>query len=139
MMKARSQAQRRYLKRTIAVTAIYLAAVAAASFFIDRDDPVRPLTIILAVLPGLAIIGMFWAIARLIVEEQDEFIRMLIVRQSLIATGFALSIASVWGFLEAYGVAPHIDSYWVAILWFLGVGIGAVANKLQYGAYGECA
>jgi hypothetical protein len=138
MMKARSEAQRRYLKRTIAVTALYLATVAAASFFIDRDDPVTAITIILAILPGLAIMGIFWAIARLMVEEQDEFIRMLIVRQSLIATGLALSVASVWGFLEAYGVAPHIDSYWVAILWFFGLGVGAVVNKLQYGTYGEC-
>ena len=96
------------------------------------------LTIVLAVLPGLAIMGIFWSIARLMVEEQDEFIRMLIVRQSLIATGLALSVASVWGFLEAYGVAPHIDSYWVAVLWFFGLGVGAVANKVQYGAVGEC-
>lgn len=138
-MRARSQAQRRYIRRTIAVTAAYLAAVAAASVFIDRDDPISPLTIILAVLPGVAVTGIFWAIGRLIVEEQDEFIRMLIVRQSLIATALALSVASVWGFLEAYGVAPHVDSYWVAILWFFGLGVGAVANKLQYGTYGECA
>ena len=137
-MKARSEAQRRYLKRTLAVTALYLATVAAASFLIDRDAPVTALTIVLAVLPGLAIMGIFWSIARLMVEEQDEFIRMLIVRQSLIATGLALSVASVWGFLEAYGVAPHIDSYWVAVLWFFGLGVGAVANKVQYGAAGEC-
>jgi hypothetical protein len=137
-MRTRSEAQRRYIKRTLAVTALYLATVAAASVFIDRDAPVNALTIILAVLPGLAIMGIFWSIARLMAEEQDEFIRMLIVRQSLIATGLALSTASVWGFLEAYGVAPHIDSYWVAVLWFLGLGVGAVANKVQYGTYGEC-
>jgi hypothetical protein len=122
----------------LAVGAAYLASVAAASFFIDRDDPVTALTVLLALLPGLAIIALFWVIGRLIVEEQDEFIRMLIVRQSLIATAIALSSASVWGFLETYGIAPHIDSYWVAVLWFLGLGVGAVANKLQYGAYGEC-
>ena len=138
-MRARSEAQRRYLKRTIAVTLFYLATVAAASFLIDKDGPVTALTIILAVLPGVAIVGIFWAIGRLMVEEQDEFIRMLIVRQSLIATALALSAASIWGFLEAYGVATHIDSYWVAVLWFFGLGVGAVANKLRYGTYGECA
>lgn len=138
-MKARSPAQRRYLKRMLAVTAVYLVTVFAASFLIDEGGPVTALTFILALLPGLAVVGIFWVIGRLIVEEQDEFIRMLNVRQSLVATGFALSVASVWGFLEAYGVAPHIDSYWVAILWFAGLGVGAVANKVQYGTYGECA
>jgi len=73
------------------------------------------------------------------VEEPDEFIRMLIVRQSLIATAVALSAASVWGFLEAYGVVGHVDSYWVVVLWFAGLGIGAAVNKLQYGTFGECA
>ncbi|HEU5481855.1 MAG TPA: hypothetical protein VFU80_02015 [Sphingomicrobium sp.] len=134
----RSLAQRRYIKRMLGVTAAYLTSVALASIFIDKGAPVTALTVLLAVLPGLAVIGFFLVIGRLIVEEQDEFVKMLIIRQSLIATGFALSIASAWGFLEAYGVAPHIDSYWVAILWFFGLGVGAVANKLQYGAYGEC-
>ena len=59
-----------------------------------------PLAYPLAILPGLAIAGVFLAIGRLIVEEEDEFIRMLIVRQSLIATGFASSISTVYGFLD---------------------------------------
>lgn len=139
MLKTRSAAQGRYIKRTLVITFFYLASVAAASFLIDKQAPASALTIILAILPGLAIAAIFWSIGRLIVEEQDEFVRMLIVRQSLIATGFALSLASVWGFLEAYGVAPHIDAYWVAILWFLGLAVGAVANKIQYGTFGECA
>lgn len=138
-MRVRSEAQRRYLKRTVAATALYLSAVAAASFLIDKGEPSTVFTALLALLPGLAVIAFFWAIGRLIVDEKDEFIRMLIVRQSLIATAVALSAASVWGFLEAYGVVRHVDSYWVVVLWFFGLGVGAVANKIQYGAYGECA
>lgn len=138
-MKVRSEAQRRYLKRTILITLFYLGSVVAASVLIDKQAPPTALTFVLATIPGLAIAAIFWSVGRLIVEERDEFLRMLIVRQSLIATGFALSLASVWGFLEAYGVAPHIDAYWVAILWFAGLGIGAVANKLRFGTYGECA
>jgi hypothetical protein len=136
-MRARSAAQRRYLRRTIAVTAFYLASVAAASFLIDRGE-VSVTTVLLALLPGLAIIGVFWSIGRLMVEESDEFIRMLIVRQSLIATAVALSTASVWGFLEAYGIVQHIDSYWVVVLWFFGLGVGGAVNRIQYGAFGEC-
>lgn len=138
-MRARSEAQRRYLKRTVAITLVYLATVFAASTLIDRGDPVTLLTMALAVLPGIVITGFFWAIGRLMVEEPDEFIRMLIVRQSLVATALALSGASIWGFLEAYGVVAHIDAYWIVILWFAGLGVGAVVNKVQYGTYGECA
>lgn len=138
MARTRSAAQARYLKRTIAITLVYLGSVAAATYLIDKQAPVSALTVALAILPGLAVAAIFWSIGRLIVEEKDEFVRMLIVRQSLIATAFALSLASVWGFLEAYGVAPHVDSYWVAVLWFFGLIVGAVANKLRYGTFGEC-
>ena len=137
-MKIRSLAQRTYLKRMAAVAVFYLAAVFLASSVVDEGDPVTWLTIVVAILPGLGVVGFFWAMGRLMVEEQDEFIRMLITRQALIATGLALSLASVWGFLETYDVAPHVDAYWWAIAFFFGIGVGAVVNKIQYGTTGEC-
>ena len=66
---------------------------------------------------------MFWAIGRLIVEEQDEFQRMLIVRQALIATGFALSIAPSTDSLAHFDVSPCVDLFWAAMLWFLGLAL----------------
>lgn len=138
-MSRRSDAQRRYRKRMIVVTLAYLVAIFSASLLVERDSPVTALTMILALLPGLATLGFFWAIGRLIVEEQDEFQRLLIVRQSLIATAFAVGIASVWGFLELYGIVDHVDAYWVAFLWFFGFGIGALFNRLRYGTFGQCA
>lgn len=132
----KGSAQRRYIKRVAVSTSFYLAAFALMTFTIAGGDPPWELRAFLAVLPGLAIIGIFWAIARLIIEEQDEFMRMLIVRQSLVATGFALSAASIWGFLEAADVVPHLDAYWVAVAWFFGLGLGAIMNRIQYGTWG---
>jgi hypothetical protein len=70
-------------------------------------------------------------IGRYLVEESDEYLRDQFVRQALIATGFALSIATAWGFLENFGLVPHVYAYYAAILWFAGLGIGAGVNKLQ--------
>jgi len=129
-------AQRRYMKRVAVSTSLYLAALALMAF-VSRDyDPSLELRTFLAILPGLAVVGIFWAIGRLIVEERDEFMRMLIIRQSLWATGFALSAASVWGFLEQADIVIHIDSYWWAVWWFFGLGVGAIANRIQYGTWG---
>ena len=61
---------------------------------------------------------------------------MLVVRQSLIATGLALSAATVWGFLESADVAPHLDAYWVAVAWFLGLFVGGLSNRIEYGSWG---
>ena len=83
-----------------------------------------------AILPALPIIGVFGAIGRYLVEEADEYVRMLTIRQTLYASGFALSIATIWGFLEAFDLVDHIESYYVAVLWFAGLGFGSCMNAL---------
>lgn len=110
-----------------------------------RADPVRrddlfpqfastgPLAYVAAALPAFPIICVFALIGRYMVEERDEYLRMLLVRQSLIATAFALTVATVWGFLENFGLVPHVDSYFAAILWFAGLGLGSCANKFWPG------
>ena len=65
-----------------------------------------------AIFPALPIIGIFGALGRYLVEEQDEYVRMLMVRQALWASGFALSLATVWGFLENFGLVGHADGYY---------------------------
>ena len=95
-----------------------------------------PASYLVAILPALPIIGIFAAIGRYLVEERDEYVRMLMVRQTLWASGFALSAATVWGFLESFNVAGHVDAYYIAVVWFFGLGIGAVINKLTLGEGG---
>jgi hypothetical protein len=133
---AKGEAQRRYMKRVAVFTFLYMVVLGIMTFTLRQGDVHPALRTFLALLPGLSIIGIFWSIGRLIVEEQDEFLRMLVIRQSLIATGFAMCAASVWGFLEVAQVVPHLDAYLWAVAWFFGLGIGAVANRLSYGAWG---
>lgn len=134
----RSPARRRYIQRIAAAMSVYLVSLFAAEYLISRELVDGPLMWGLAIIPGLAIVGAFYAIAMLILEQTDEFIRMLVVRQTLIATGFSLSIATVWGFLENFELVPHVDSWVVAMLWFLGFGLGGFVNKRTMGAWGEC-
>ncbi len=132
----RGAAQRAYIKRVAIFTSLYLATFAFMTFSENELAMSDGTRFLIALLPGLAVIGFFWAIGRLIMEEQDEFLRMLTVRQSLIASGLALSAASVWGFLESADLVSHLDAYWFAIVWFFGIGVGAVANRFQYGTWG---
>jgi len=118
--------------------ASYLLTLSIALHYVGNGHVTGPLAYLLALLPGLSVIGVFWAVGRLLVEEQDEFQRMLLVRQSLVATAFALSIATVWGFLEAVGLVPHVDAYFIAILWFAGLGVGSLVNWLTLGTTGGC-
>lgn len=137
-MGARSMAQRRYKRRMAATAGFYLAALFAGNYLIDTVGVTGPIVWLLALLPGLGVMGFIVAIALLIVEEQDEFLRLLIVRQTLVATGIALSAATVWGFFEEFGLVFHIEGFWWAVVWFFGFGIGGAVNRITMGTWGEC-
>ena len=136
-MSQQRSAQRRYVIRIAISMAAYLVTLALAIRLVRDGTLVGPLAWALAFLPGLSVAGVFWAIGRLLIEETDEFVRMLLVRQVLIATAITLSATTIYGFLENFGLVGHIDAFYIAILWFVGLGVGALVNKLTLGTSGS--
>jgi hypothetical protein len=135
---AQSQAKQRYNARVMRLSAAYAAALVGAEYLFVHHLAAGPVAVVVAILPALPIVGIFAAIGRYLVEERDEYVRMMMVRQTLIASGFALSIATVWGFLESFGVAGHVEAFYIAVLWFIGLGVGAIYNRLTMGTSGSC-
>jgi len=129
---------KRYNRRMIWLSLIYAIFLIAVVYSFRHQLIGGPMTYVAAILPALPIIGIFAAMGRYLVEEQDEFVRMLMVRQTLWASGFALSVATVWGFLENFNLVEHVDAYSVAMVWFVGLGLGAIINKLTLGATAGC-
>lgn len=123
-------AYRRYLRRFIPATAIYILAWAIATWAIPDDAEATVSTVAIALLPGLGIMAMIWAMARLLIELDDEYLRMLEVRKSLIATGVALSVASVWGLLELYTEVPKLPVFLIFPIWCGGLAVGQLWNRL---------
>ena len=128
---------RRYLWRLAATMALYLGSLFLAEYVIEDLLITGPIAAICAALPGLAFAGVFWIFAALIVEEKDEFYRLLYVRQGLIATGITLTAAAIWGVLERYEILAHVAAFWWPTIWCFGLGIGAIFNKIKYGTFGE--
>lgn len=129
---------RRYMVRLGVSMAVYVVSLIVGVFLVNQRHVTGPILWPLALLPGLGIVGAFYAIGMLIVETTDEFVRMLIVRQVLYASGIAMAAASIWGFLENFGLVPHILAFYWAIVWFAGFGIGGFINRLTLGAPGRC-
>ena len=90
---ARSLAARRYNHRVVWLSLAYVAALFAAIYAFNNRLIDGPAAYLAALLPALPIIGIFAAIGRYLLEEQDEYVRMLMVRQTLWASGFALSFS----------------------------------------------
>ncbi|MFC0589937.1 hypothetical protein ACFFF7_10975 [Novosphingobium aquiterrae] len=135
-----SPAARRYTLRLAVLMTIYVATLFFAKWMFKHQLAHGALAYALAILPGLPIIGVFWAVMRLIVEEKDEFVRLLHVRQALVATGFCLTVMTVWEWLQNFDlVAPGNGGFGAAFFWFAGLGVGALYNRLTLGTSGDCA
>jgi drug/metabolite transporter (DMT)-like permease len=129
-MSQRNPAQRRYNRRVLGLSLAYAGTLIGVSFVFRGSQPTGPIAFALALLPALPLVGVFVAMGRYLVEEQDEFLRSIAARQSLIASGFMLIVTTCWGFLQSFGQLPHADFYWAAILWFAGLGVGSCVNRL---------
>ena len=124
-----SAAMRRYKNRLIVMMLGYFVFLALAVWANDRYDMTGVLAWILAILPALPIIGVIWAIGRLIIEETDEYLRQVHIRGQLIATGFMLSVVTIWGFLEQFELVPHVVAYWAFVVWCGGLGISKIFEQ----------
>ena len=136
-MAIRTSAWKRYNWRLIWLSLLYATLLIAAVYGFKHQLLDGAAAWVAAILPALPIIGIFAAIGRYLLEEQDEYVRMLMVRQTLWASGFSLSLATIWGFLENFDLVGHADGYWVAIAWFFGLAIGGLANKITFGETGS--
>jgi len=127
---AMNRAQKRYSVSVLLLMASYVLTLMGVVLYHHNHPLHGPLDYVVGLMPAFPVIGVFFVLGRYLVEERDEYLRMQVTRQALIATGFAMSIATAWGFLENFDLVPHVYAYYAAILWFAGLGLGACINKL---------
>lgn len=126
-----SSAMQRYNRRMIAGSLIYTIGLFVAVYGYKNWHPADFLLWGLGLLPSIGALAMVWAMARLLVEEDDEYLRMKLAQSALFGTGVLLVTATVWGFLEQFGLVPHVPA-WVAIPVFaIAIGLSRCFNWLR--------
>lgn len=121
-------AERRYNRRVVVASIAYAALLIGEQYALRHGHLAASAKYALAVLPALPIIAIFLLVGRYLIEEQDEYLRMRMVRQILWTTGLTLAVTTLWGFLEDAGL-PHLPMFYVAVFWFAGLGIvGCMLN-----------
>lgn len=78
----------------------------------------------MALATAAPICGVFWAIFRLLEECDDEYQRMLLVRQTLLATAITLVIVTIWQFLAVYHMLQQ-GPQWIVVIWLGTFGLAA--------------
>ena len=120
---------RRYTIRIMVFMAAYVIILTSSLFFARNGGLHSQATLIgLALITAFPIIGVFWAIFRLLVETDDEYQRLLFAKQTLLATAMTLVIVTVWQFLQVYDVVLT-GPQWMGVIWFAALGIaGAIVR-----------
>ena len=118
--------------------ALYVVGLLAANYLIEVQGVSGVLAWVLVLVPGLAVVGLIWAVGMYMAEQEDEFLRMLMVRQQLIATGFVLSAGSVWGLLEEFALVGHVTAIFVVVVWAVGLLVGVLVTRITHGTWGGC-
>ena len=120
--KSTSAAHRRYVVRTTAFMSGY-AAVNIAAIFGAFDDIASPVAAWgLALTVSAPVVGQIWATLSLM-RESDEFVRAVVAKQFILASGLAMAVASVWGFGESYAAAPHLPAWLIYPLFWGCFGV----------------
>lgn len=116
-------AMRRYNNRLALTMVVYVVTLMVTTELYRRGLAAGPLGYVLALLPAIPILGIFALYGRYFREETDEFQRQMVMT-SLIWSGAAtLCEATVWGFLETFGKAPHVWMWAVPVAFFAQLAI----------------
>jgi len=124
-----SKAMRAYNRRVVIASMAYVVALLGAMAFARYYAPPAAVRVVLALVVATPVMFIIRAMVLLLREETDEYLRMLLIEQALLATGFLLTLGTLYGFLNAFDLAPRIDAYWVVPVWALGLGVGRLFRR----------
>ncbi|PEQ12286.1 hypothetical protein B2G71_12320 [Novosphingobium sp. PC22D] len=119
-----SDALQAYNKRMLAASLGYVVGLGMATLVYERVRLDTPGLALLALLPAAPTLAMIRAMARYLLDETDEYLRYRTLLSSVIGLGFVLTLGSFWGFLETFGVVPHVWAWWVVPVFGVGMGLG---------------
>lgn len=120
--KSTTAAHRKYVFRTLGFMSSYVGVNIGAIFgaFDDIRSPVAAWALALAV--SAPVVGQIWATLSLM-RDSDEFVRAVIAKQFILASGAAMAIATVWGFGESYADAWHAPAWLIYPLFWACFGV----------------
>lgn len=112
---------RKYIVRTMAFMSGY-TAINVAAIFGAFDDIGRTAGLVLGLAVAAPVAGQIWATLALMADS-DEFVRALLAKRFIVASGLAMALATAWGFMESYGDAPHVPAWMIYPLFWALFGV----------------
>ena len=84
---------------------------------------------VLAAAVAAPVAGQIWA-TLVFIRDSDEFVAGVTAKRFILAAGMTFALSVFWGFAEKFAEAPHIEGWWVyvvfwALMGFMPVFIGS--------------
>ena len=130
---ADSPALGRYNMAILVFSLLYMAGLLIA-LRVHQSGPAAPIMFAATLLPTLPALGIVWAVFRYLAQESDEYLRMRAASAALAGLGVVLVLGTLYGFLETFGLAPHIWAWWVLPVWAMGMGLGQMVQQRRIAA-----
>ena len=127
-----SKAGRRYVYRLAPTMGLYIIFLFLAKWSFRHLHPTGLVVYLLAVLPALPLVGSLAVVGLYIAEESDEFERSIVVQSILWGLGGALSVSTIWGFLEDFAGSPHISTFYVYVFFWIFMGLAQPFIRMRY-------
>ena len=127
-----SAAAKRYRMRFSIAMSVYVVALIGALSAVIQYHLTGLVAYVLAVTPALPLLAVIAVMGIYLREETDEFERAMQAEAALWASGGLLALATVWGFLELFGLVPHIETWWAFPIWCFLLAPGNVLARRRY-------
>lgn len=120
-------AQRAHTRRVLGLLLIYAVVLPPLLWLRATHHVEDMLSLVMAIVAALPVLGIFASWGRYLSDERDEYHQALALRRIAIVTNATMGAAVVWGFLQAFGVMPLIETYWVPFVWVVMQGVSGCA------------
>ena len=111
-----TSAAKAYTFRTVFFMLGYVVAlVLAVSGALDTVGGVSGWVLAAAVAAPVA--GQIWA-TLVFIRDSDEFVAGVTAKRFILAAGMTFALSVFWGFAEKFAAAPHVEGWWVYVVFW---------------------
>jgi hypothetical protein len=121
-------AQRAHTRRVLLLLFAYAVILPPLVWLRAHRHVSDLVALLMAIGASLPVLGIFASWGRYLSDERDEYHQALTLKRIAIATNATMGAAVVWGFLQAFGVMPLIEAYWIPTVWVVVQGMFGIVE-----------
>jgi len=115
-------AQRAHTRRVLWLLLVYVVILPPLVWWRAHRHVSDLAALAMAIAASVPVLGIFASWGRYLSDERDEYHRMMALGRIAVATNVTMGAAVAWGFLQAFGLMPLIESYWIPTVWVVVQG-----------------